>query len=83
MDYAKMLESNVKCPVILVGGNRSIENMNNVLNETNIEYMSLSRPLICEPDLIKRWIDGDKSPSRCVSCNNCYQTFNHKCIFNQ
>lgn len=82
-NYAEMLEDKVKCPVILVGGNRSIENMNDVLNETSIEYLSLSRPLICEPGLIKRWMDGDVSLSRCISCNNCYQTFNHKCIFNQ
>ena len=32
-------------PVILVGGHRSIESMNTLINETGIEYLSMSRPL--------------------------------------
>lgn len=68
-------------PVILVGGHRSIENMNEVLNNTKIELLSLSRPLIREPDLPKRWESGDTSPSKCVSCNGCYRSYGHKCVF--
>ncbi|MBO5575774.1 MAG: hypothetical protein J5956_05690 [Ruminococcus sp.] len=44
-----------------------------------IYYMS--RPLIREPDLIDRWQSGDCSPAKCVSCNMCYRTPAHKCIF--
>ena len=36
------------------------------------EYMSLSRPLICEPDLVARWQSGDRRASRCRSCNECF-----------
>ena len=64
-----------------VGGHRSIDNMNNVLNEGKIEYLSLSRPLIREPDLIDRWQKDECSPAKCVSCNMCYRTPAHKCIF--
>ena len=56
-----------------VGGHRSIDNMNNVLNEGKIEYLSLSRPLIREPNLIDRWKRGECSPAKCVSCNMCYR----------
>lgn len=66
---------------MLVGGHRSIDNMNNVLNEGKIEYLSLSRPLIREPDLTDRWQSGECSPAKCVSCNMCYRTPAHKCIF--
>lgn len=79
--FALALAENVDIPVILVGGHRSIENMNNVLNEGGIEYLSLSRPLIREPDLINRWQRGECSPAKCVSCNMCYRTPSHKCIF--
>lgn len=82
LEYAKTIKNNVQCPVILVGGHRSIENMNKILNETNIEYLSLSRPLICEPDLIERWKNGNTKASRCISCNKCYNTQNHECIQN-
>lgn len=79
--FALALADKVNTPVILVGGHRSIENMNKVLNDGKIEYLSLSRPLICEPNLINRWQGGDCSPAKCVSCNMCYRTPAHKCIF--
>lgn len=79
--FALALGEKVDIPVILVGGHRSIENMNKVLNEGKIEYLSLSRPLIREPDLIERWQRGECSPAKCVSCNMCYRTPAHKCIF--
>lgn len=69
-------------PVVLVGGLRSIEKINQHLDETRIEYISLSRPLVREPNLIQRWMDGDTRPSLCVSCNTCYRTPGHQCIFN-
>lgn len=79
--FALSLAEKVDIPVILVGGHRSIDNMNKVLNEGKIEYLSLSRPLIREPDLIDRWKRGECSPAKCVSCNMCYRTPAHKCIF--
>ena len=48
--------------MILVGGHRSIDNMNDVLNEGKVEYLSLSCPLIREPDLVNRWQRGECSP---------------------
>lgn len=81
-EFATELKKQVNTPVILVGGHRSIENMNEILNTTQIEYLSLSRPLIREPKLINRWKEGDTRPSTCISCNRCYDTEAHKCIFN-
>lgn len=79
---ARALAETVSVPVILVGGLRSLETMNSILNDTRIEYLSLSRPLIREPQLLQRWLFGDTTPARCVSCNACYQTPQHQCIFN-
>ena len=75
------LATTVATPVVLVGGLRSVEYINQVLEQSAIEYISLSRPLICEPNLIQRWQQGDLAPSRCVSCNSCYRTPGHQCIF--
>ncbi len=33
---------------------------------------SMSRPLIREPDLVKRWASGDRSKARCLSDNQCF-----------
>ena len=79
---AMALAAYVDTPVVLVGGLRSIEKINQFLNDTKIEYVSLSRPLIREPNLINRWQVGDTAPSKCVSCNSCYRTPGHQCIFN-
>ena len=79
---AMSLAALVDVPVVLVGGLRSIEKINQYLNETRVEYISLSRPLVREPNLIQRWQTGDTKPSLCVSCNTCYRTPGHQCIFN-
>jgi 2,4-dienoyl-CoA reductase-like NADH-dependent reductase (Old Yellow Enzyme family) len=81
--FAVKLQSIIKIPVIVTGGHRSVENMNKLLNEDGIEYFSLSRPLIKEPNLPNRWKEGDLRPSTCISCNKCFQTYGHKCIFNE
>lgn len=79
--YATELQKNISVPVISVGGYRSVEYINRILNETPLEYISLSRPLIREPDLPNRWKNGKLTPSACISCNACYNTQGHCCIF--
>jgi 2,4-dienoyl-CoA reductase-like NADH-dependent reductase (Old Yellow Enzyme family) len=34
---------------------------------------ALCRPLICEPDLVKRWSSGDHTASACLSDNRCFR----------
>ena len=59
--------------------------MNEVLNNSKIQYFGLARPLMCEKDLIKKWKEGKTKKAKCVSCNSCivpnkdYST----CIFNR
>ena len=80
-DFALLLAEQVDIPVILVGGHRSPACMRSVLNEGRIACLSLSRPLIREPDLPRRWQAGDSTPAACISCNACYRTPGHQCIF--
>jgi len=81
LPFAKEIQKACNVPLILVGGHRSIEHMNDVINKEGIEMLSISRPLVREADLIKRWKNGDTSPAQCVSCNMCYQTPGHRCVF--
>ena len=80
-EFAAKLADTVDIPVILVGGLRSIEEMEAVLNDTRIELLSLSRPLLQEPDLPKMLESGECSESKCVSCNACYSSKAHRCVF--
>lgn len=81
-EYAIKLAKRINKPVILSGGNRHFDVMEGLLNDTNIEYFSLSRPLTAEPDLINKWYSGDLKKPKCKSCNQCYKTYGKRCIFN-
>ena len=81
LPFAARLAREVPVPVILVGGLRSRAVMQRVLDETDVALLSLSRPLLCEPDLPERFRRGDADASRCVSCNRCYSTPAHRCVF--
>lgn len=73
-DYASELANNVSCPIMLVGGNKTFKNMESVLNNTNIELFSICRPLICEPDLVSKFMNDVNYKHKCVSCNKCMST---------
>ena len=79
--FAAALAEQVDVPVICVGGWRSRRVMEKFLNETKVELLSLSRPLVREPDLPKKFFDGTSEVSKCVSCNSCYRTPAHRCVF--
>jgi len=73
----------VKAKVILMGGNRNVSLMSEILNTTAIEYVSIARPLLCEPDLINKWAENSEYRSKCISCNKCWETEPNSCIFNR
>lgn len=71
-DQCKKIADFISVPIALVGGNKDIKKLDKILNSSNIEFISFSRPLVSEPDLISRW-ETDKKKSRCISCNKCFQ----------
>jgi 2,4-dienoyl-CoA reductase-like NADH-dependent reductase (Old Yellow Enzyme family) len=58
--------------LILVGGFRSPEVVEKVLGGGCADFVSICRPAIWEPYLVKRWKEGDREKARCISCNSCY-----------
>lgn len=69
---ARAMTAALDIPLILVGGVRSISVADALVADGTAQYLSMSRPLICEPDLIKRWQSGDRERSRCLSDNLCF-----------
>jgi len=70
LKYAEAL--NLDIPVLLVGGNRDVERLEEIVQEGKVDFISLCRPLISEPDLPNRWLEGRGSSSTdCISCNAC------------
>ena len=64
----------IRVPIVTVGGIRSPGVVEKILSHGYADYVSFCRPLIREPDLIRRWESGDLGKSTCVSCNGCYET---------
>ncbi|MFZ0929128.1 MAG: NADH:flavin oxidoreductase [Syntrophobacteraceae bacterium] len=62
----------VSIPLILVGGIRSFEVAERIVDDAMADYISMSRPFIREPDLINRWKAGDHRKAECKSDNLCY-----------
>ncbi len=81
-DYGLALKSISEMPVILVGGNRTIESMETLLDDENADFISISRPLIREPELPNIWREDRDYTPKCISCNGCFSTPGHRCRFN-
>jgi len=62
----------VAIPLMLVGGIRSFSVAEKLVQDGITDYIAMSRPLISEPDLIKRWHAGETARSTCISCNLCF-----------
>ena len=69
---AKAFRRQIVVPLILVGGVRSYTTAERIIAENTADYVSLSRPLIREPDLINRWKAGDLRRATCISDNRCF-----------
>lgn len=71
-EAAKAFKGTLQVPLVLVGGNRSFQVAERLLEEGYADYISMSRPLIREPDLIKRWESGDLRRAACISDTQCF-----------
>jgi len=73
LEQAKIIRSAAPgVPLMLVGGLRSPGVMESILEAGVVDFFSMSRPLIREPDLPNRWRRGDLGRAACVSCLGCY-----------
>ncbi len=63
---------NVSIPVIMGGGITNQKQINNVLNKTKVDFISMQRPFVADPSFLVDWqLEGD-GEVKCRTCNNCY-----------
>lgn len=72
-EEAQAFRRELRIPLILVGGMRSIETAEALVGDGTTDFISMCRPLIREPNLIKRWQSGDRRPALCKSDNACFK----------
>ena len=59
-------------PLILVGGMRTKERMESILASGEADFISLSRPFIRDPFLVRKFREGRADQASCISCNRCF-----------
>jgi len=69
--WAREIKREVSVPIILVGGIRSAHVGERIVEAQDADMISMCRPLIREPDIVNRWLAGDRGPAHCISCNLC------------
>ena len=80
LHYTDKLIMEIDTPVILGGTLRNMQTINDILNSTNIEFFSLSKPFIAQKDFLKEWKENCDGVSRCKGCNNCYSKKESVCF---
>lgn len=78
--YVDKLIEEVDIPVILGGSLRDMKSMNDVLNHSNVEFMSMSKPFVAQADFLADWKANGDGVSICQSCNNCYSKKTSTCF---
>ncbi len=58
LDYAEQVRQRVTVPLMVTGGFRTLEGMNSALADGATDMVGLARPLVVEPDLSRRLLDG-------------------------
>lgn len=71
LEQAAAFKAALSIPVASVNGWRSLARMRQALASGRADMVSLCRPLIREPDLVRRLAAGTQARASCISCNEC------------
>jgi 2,4-dienoyl-CoA reductase-like NADH-dependent reductase (Old Yellow Enzyme family) len=72
VEDASKIKAGLSIPVFGLGGIRSLAVMEKIIEEGRADLISMSRPFIREPFLIKKFRTGEIKKSECTSCNKCF-----------
>lgn len=79
-EYGDVISKELDIPVITVGGLSDFDAIQSLTEKTRIRFFALSRPLLAEPNLIKRWKEGDRVAVDCERCSKCRTKRGNFCV---
>lgn len=72
IEAAKLIRTVIgKVALLSVGGWRNVSSMEEAINNGHTDFISMCRPFIREPSLVKRMREGKTSKASCTNCNRC------------
>jgi 2,4-dienoyl-CoA reductase-like NADH-dependent reductase (Old Yellow Enzyme family)/thioredoxin reductase len=75
VERAANIKKKTKIPVTVVGGINSPEFAERIIAESKVDFVSLGRQLIADPDFANKAREGRESEiRRCIRCYHCYGT---------
>jgi len=78
--FADSVAKNVSIPVVLGGGMSDMDKINELLNSTDIDFISMQRPFVKDPTFLTTWKSEGHGNSECKTCNNCYWKKESVCL---
>jgi 2,4-dienoyl-CoA reductase-like NADH-dependent reductase (Old Yellow Enzyme family) len=77
LPFARRAREVADARIILVGGLRRTSTMEEILERGDADFAALARPLIREPELVRKLEAGWRGQVACVSCNICLMHEDH------
>ena len=71
VNSAERIKKNVDIPVIVVGGIRTLSDIENIIETRGIDFVSMCRPFIIEPNIVNKFQEHKAVESRCIDCGYC------------
>ncbi len=80
LGYVDDLIGAVDIPVVIGGSLREMSKINDVLNNSKVEFVSMSKPFVAQADFLAEWKKNGEGKAICYSCNNCYSKKTSTCF---
>jgi 2,4-dienoyl-CoA reductase-like NADH-dependent reductase (Old Yellow Enzyme family) len=68
---AAEIKKNVTIPVMVVGGIRSLQDMQTIVENDLADFVAMGRPFIIEPGIAKSLKNKNQAESACIDCGYC------------
>lgn len=68
---ASEIKRNVTIPVMVVGGIRSLRDMQMIVGNNLADFVSMGRPFIIEPGIVNNLKNKSQTESACINCGFC------------
>jgi 2,4-dienoyl-CoA reductase-like NADH-dependent reductase (Old Yellow Enzyme family) len=71
LEVASQIRKAISIPVVAVGGIHAFEDASGAIDDGAVDFVSMSRPFIIDPSIVRKYQEGSQDASKCTMCNHC------------